>query len=102
MVGAFIFERIRHDKAMARKDEMLAAKSYQEFKYYQGLYQDERAELKRQRDDLRKVQSETYEEVDITKENAQTMEEVQMKAFDEDYDADEIDTEKLRKIMEIK
>ncbi len=102
MIGLFIFERIRHDKAMARKDEMLAANSYQEFKYYQGLYKDELKELKVLRGEARKERGDTYEEVDITEGKPLTMEEAKMAAFDEDYDDDEIDMKELKKHMETK
>lgn len=95
MMGAFIFERIHHSKEMAKKDELLAAKSYQEFKYYQGLYKEELKELKILRNEARKERKDVFEEVELEEDKMKRPVDIMRTAFDEDWEKEELDEDKL-------
>ena len=96
-----VLDRITSDREIARLNEMLAAKSYQEFKYYQGLYREELKELKQLRKEAREERKETFEEVELEENKVERPIDAMREAFEEDWEENEIEEDKLAKKLGI-
>lgn len=96
-IGALMLQQWLHIKESESLLNRIMANSYQEYEYYQKMFEGEVKELKSQRDEATKEVSEDdeiKEQMDVEYKEEKEF----IKQTDEDWEEEEIDYEKLRKI----
>ena len=89
-----------HVKTVTKLQEMIAAKSYREFQYFQGLYKEELRQTKAVRKKELKDGDAPFEEVDVEDEvDPETQKAMDLANFDQDWTSEEIDKEKLKEMV---
>ena len=94
-IAALFFQQWLHIKERESLLNRIMANSYQEYEYYQNMFEGEVKELKKQRDETGEEVSEDEEikkELDVEYENEQEF----IKNTDEDWEDEDIDYKKLR------
>ena len=92
-IGALVFQQWLHSRLVRDLNTRLMAKSLEEFKYFTETY---KKDIKRQNKILDKAIEED-EEVDVNAGNEAT--DKFLRNVEEDFDASEIDMEKLKKSL---
>lgn len=98
-IAALFFQQWLHIKERSSLLDRIMANNYQEFNYYRKQFEGELEELKDQRDEAKKETSEDdeiKEQMDVEYEREKEF----IKNTDEDWEDEEIDYEKLRKIRD--
>ena len=89
-----------HVKTVTKLQEMIAAKSYREFQYFQGLYKLELRQTEAIGKKALKDEDASFEEVDVEdKVDPETKKAMDLANFDQDWNPEEIDQEKLKEMV---
>jgi len=94
-IGALVFQGWLFYRERSQLLSRIMANNYQEFNYYQKMFEGEVKELKDQRDEAKKEVGEDEEikkEMDLEYEKEREF----IKQTDEDWESEDIDYEKLR------
>ena len=103
MTVLYLLERFWARKDMEKMLNRIMARGFEEYQYYDKKYQTDLGELKKIRNEERKVrdyeEKDVFEDDSISKDNKAKVQKI-LKQYDSDYGIDEVDQEKVLEMEE--
>jgi len=103
MTVLYLLERFWARKDMEKMLNRIMARGFEEYQYYDKKYQTDLSELKKIRNEERKVrdyeEKDVFEDDSISKDNKAKVQKI-LKQYDSDYGIDEVDQEKVLEMEE--